>query len=632
MGARTAIEAKVTEDGQRDTSGFGLQLREYRERANLSLTEFAQVMHYSPSYLSRIETGLRRPTEAIAWECDRALGADGALGTLVPARRARYDTPTDLSRTVRLAVPPGTGHPGASAPRITPEPDRSEPGRSGPDRSGLDGSGLGGSGLGGEYDALLVRGDLLYAAGKMRMAQQAYQSAFCLADGSPHDQAEAVVRMSRLWSDPGQQDRESIARIHAALDALAGDGTRAATLLRLRLEAHLAKKLSFAISQDVTGSRTRIDDGVALARMALRGLLADAPDDVACEVLLNCHWGLFDRETAADLISIARQVEDAALRLGSSQFLGDGLVALAIDQFRAGQLTSALATVWRHRVHAARSASALARWHQCVFDTMLDLWRGNFQTAQDWLFGEARATVETSEAELEISADTLSQTYLGQVFWLLRERGRMTELLGSPMLRQVESHGFAPIWRAGLTIAHCETGNWTDAADQLAAYADETGQFRDLPPSGWAVPTLVLFGEACAQLYERADHRELTRALAPAIDMRLAAHDGEVALGGWPTVLVGPVDRVRGLLALVTGDIAAALDRLGSAERLVRTSPPQMARLRADRARVLLRHPGTSPAEDVAALLTSSLTAAERLGMARLTEDVRGMLDELGTS
>jgi hypothetical protein len=456
----------------------------------------------------------------------------------------------------------------------------------------------------------------------MRMAQQSYQAALSLVDGMPHAQAEAIIAMSRLWSDPGQHDREGTARIHAALRFLAGDDSPAAALLRLRLRAHLAKKLSFAVSQDVAGAQSRIDEGFALARQTLRELPADAPDEVRCEVLLECRWGLFDRDAPADLIAISGQIEEIALGAGSGQLLSEGLVALAIDQLRLGRFSSALATLWRHRVHATRTGSALARWHQCVLDTMLDLWRGNFQAAGDWLFGEARATVEASEGELEISADTLAQTHLGQVFWLLREQGRMAELFSSPLLQRLESHGFAPIWQAGLTVACCETGNWTDAADLLTAFADETGQFRDLPLSGWAIPTLFLFGEVCWQLHAQGDHRALATTLSAAIDARLAAHDDEIALGGWPTVLLGPVTRVRGLLAFAGGDATLALDRLNRAERLVRTSPPQMARLRADRARVLLSEPRPASAE-AGMLLDSSLEAAERLGMASLAATVR---------
>jgi len=589
-----------------DASDFGLQLRRYRESAKLSLAEFAQVMHYSPSYLSRIETGKRHASEEIAWECDRVLGAAGALGKLVTARRRADRGQDDRLGTMRLAGwPPAAERADLRADRV-----------------------VAASGYGPEYDAKLADGDMWHAAGKMRMARQLYQAAFSLADQLPKAQAEAVIRMSRCWSDPGQQDREAIARIEAALGALAGDDSREAALLRLRLRAHQAKKLSLAVSQDTVHQWPALDQGAALARRTLAELPADAPDEARCEVLTECRWGLYESDSPAELASISARIEEVAARTGSAHFIGESLIALAVDQLRSGQLTSALATIWRHRMHAARAGSALARWQQCVLDTLLDLWRGNFGAAREWLFGEARAIVEASEAELEIAADTLGQTYLGQAFWLHREQGRMAELLSSPMLQRMQRHEFAPIWRAGLTLAWCEAGNWTDAADQLAAFADETSQFRDLPPSGWAVPTLVLFAEACSLLSAQPQCRGLASELAPAIDVRLAGHTGELALAGWPTVLVGPVARARALLAFVADDIATALDMLGHAERLARTSPPQMARLRADRARVLLSRPGRPDAgiaEEASGLLTGALAAAERLGMAQLAAEVSAL-------
>jgi hypothetical protein len=92
-------------------------------------------------------------------------------------------------------------------------------------------------------------------------------------------------------------------------------------------------------------------------------------------------------------------------------------------------------------------------------------------------------------------------------------------------------------------------------------------------------------------------------------------------------MVTGPVARARGLLAFAAGDPAAALDLLTAAERLVRASPPQMARLRADQARVLLSRAGQAVTPEVSRLLADSLTAAERLGMARLAADVRALRD-----
>jgi hypothetical protein len=137
-----------------------------------------------------------------------------------------------------------------------------------------------------------------------------------------------------------------------------------------------------------------------------------------------------------------------------------------------------------------------------------------------------------------------------------------------------------------------------------------------------------LFAEACSLLHGHPGYRALAADLAPAIDARLSGHDGLIALAGWPTVLIGPVARARGLLAFAAGDADTALDMLATAERLVRTSPPQMARLRADQARVLLSRTGDQGDDvtpQVSRLLADSLAAAERLGMARLAADVRAL-------
>jgi hypothetical protein len=68
------------------------------------------------------------------------------------------------------------------------------------------------------------------------------------------------MRLARRWSDPGQLDPEAIARIGGALGSIAGDNSREAALLRLRLQAHLAKKLSFAVSQDTVAPQSALDE------------------------------------------------------------------------------------------------------------------------------------------------------------------------------------------------------------------------------------------------------------------------------------------------------------------------------------------------------------------------------------
>lgn len=67
---------------------FGDELRRLRQQRGLSLKKFAQLVHYDPGYLSKIENGLKPPTDAIVGRCDAVLEADGALAALVGIRGA----------------------------------------------------------------------------------------------------------------------------------------------------------------------------------------------------------------------------------------------------------------------------------------------------------------------------------------------------------------------------------------------------------------------------------------------------------------------------------------------------------------------------------------------------------------
>jgi transcriptional regulator with XRE-family HTH domain len=64
---------------------FGEELRRRRRQRGLSLKKFAQLVHFDPGYLSKIENGLKPPTDTVACKCDAVLQADGVLSAFVPA-------------------------------------------------------------------------------------------------------------------------------------------------------------------------------------------------------------------------------------------------------------------------------------------------------------------------------------------------------------------------------------------------------------------------------------------------------------------------------------------------------------------------------------------------------------------
>ncbi|GAA2453919.1 helix-turn-helix transcriptional regulator [Streptomyces macrosporus] len=72
---------------------FGQELRRRRLAAGLTLTELAGAVHYSKGQLSKVERGLKAPSRDLARLCDAALGAGGALMTLLPDRPAGERAP-----------------------------------------------------------------------------------------------------------------------------------------------------------------------------------------------------------------------------------------------------------------------------------------------------------------------------------------------------------------------------------------------------------------------------------------------------------------------------------------------------------------------------------------------------------
>lgn len=580
---------------EEDAQDFGRALRRRRVDAGLSLADLAGLVHCSRGFLSRIENGHRRVSRELAELCDTVLDARGELADLVT------DPEPETARKPRDAA---RRRPPATAPKRRR------------------------TGGGTEFERLLERGDRRYLAGRMEEADEHYREAYRLAEGDPEARATATVRLARRWSDPGRVDHELLHLLRSGLAALAGAEGPAAVGLRLQLNAHLAKKLSMGISEDTAWPPAGPGRAAELARQTLDGLAAGGlDDDTRCEVLTECRWGLYDFLPATESLALSLRLLDCAMRGGSPYFRGEALIALAIDQLRVGRVHGAAGTRAQHARHAARTRSTLAGWQQCTLGTLFDLWYGRFDSASDWIFGESRTVVAGLEADLSVPADTLSQTRLGQAYWLLRERGRMAELFSSELAQGVEQHGYFPVWRAGLAFALCEVGEHGEAADRLLALARESDGFTRVPPDGWTVPALFLLAEVCAALDTRGGHEATLAEVVPALRRRLVRVPQGIALAGWPVVLLGPTDRAVGLLDLVAGDAVAALGRFRQAERLVvGSSPPHTARARAEQARALLRLPPGRRDTDPVALLRAALTTAESHGMESLAEQCRALL------
>ncbi|MBV9143250.1 MAG: hypothetical protein JO115_20430 [Pseudonocardiales bacterium] len=473
----------------------------------------------------------------------------------------------------------------------------------------------------------LALGDACYDAGDSAAAEAAWLEAY-VATTDPRLRAATLVRLARRWSEPGQVDRQLVALLEDGLVALGGAAGKDAEGWRLQLAAHLAHKLTMAVVEHVNTPEGR--RGIALAHHALRKLSTVTDANTICEVLTECRWALFDCEPPARLVEFSECL-DRVSTAGAAvdpRLRSEALIGLVVDRVRLGRSTAARAALEKHRTHAAAGRSARATCLQHIADTMLDLWDGNFATAEHRL-GRWQANLDRLAPPSNPLADTVRQVWAGQVFWLHREQGQFAELMGSDVITAIERHGFFPVWVAGRALLYCEIDRPEDAADQVAALLVETGDLAGLPSHGWAVPTFALLAEVCAGIVRSgtdvSDRLDINALLARLHGL-LLPHLDEVALAGWPTVLLTPVARSLGLLQLAAGDPLGALDRFDRAERLVGSARPQLARLRFDRVRALILAGGA--VDEVARLLRSTRSTAADLGMLLLAHEAGQLLSE----
>lgn len=92
---------------------FARELRRRRDAEGLTLTKLAELVHYTKGYLSKIESGLKQPSLALARQCDAALDAGGELIRLVERRynpAAEEDGSRPITDWTWIVKSPSDGH------------------------------------------------------------------------------------------------------------------------------------------------------------------------------------------------------------------------------------------------------------------------------------------------------------------------------------------------------------------------------------------------------------------------------------------------------------------------------------------------------------------------------------------
>jgi DNA-binding SARP family transcriptional activator len=392
-----------------------------------------------------------------------------------------------------------------------------------------------------DADRITARIDLLIALGEaakrstdLVRAREALAEAAALARqlGDAERLARAALRFSggnwwRWWSDFGYVDDEAIALLAEACAALERNGPPSplsiAVAGRLAVEQYLddapeVRAAAEALADRTVAAARALGDPATLAG-ALRDwhLAAWRPDTEQERIA-----------TAAELIAIARELEDADLELvGCHLTVMDALQVDDRDGFlrayaRAQELTEEV-----HRPDA--------RIHLRWVESMVAFGQGRLD--------EAKALMdENLELSTRFGRDEALRTYGGQLLQFLRQRGGL-EMLYPTFREQADREKRMALWRSGVALIGAEIGELDAARRDFELLAAEG--FDAIPfQLSWMLG-IATRAEVCIALGDRE------RAL-PLYDLFLP-YAGQSVVVYSRVLYAGPVHLFLGGLALVLG-------------------------------------------------------------------------------
>jgi tetratricopeptide (TPR) repeat protein len=454
-------------------------------------------------------------------------------------------------------------------------------------------------------DEAQQRCDLLFALGEAqrRCGAPAYratllEAARLAADiGDAERLATAALANGRgFWSATNSVDRERVAMLEAALDALpVADGE-----LRARVLAHLAVELVY--TGDTEGVRRRSDEALTMARR-----LGDLPTLAAVLLprynTLRGDPGTLPERLAdtAELLAVTEQLPDPSMRCR-----GWGWRAIAAMEAADGpEAERCFAAFERLSAELRQPTTA---WFTTYLRAGRLLLAGRFDEAEA-LSGEAfrlgRAAGH-ADAEMFLSCQRIQLAF---------ERGgldRWQRPLRVALTRHPESRWYLRTCQA---VAACESGD-PDAAraifDELAAK-----DFADFSFEPIWLYVITSCAAVCASLGDRERAATLLALIAP--------YDGQfVTLSS--LAYSGPVSHYLGLLEAALGrpDRAASHFRAAAETSERMGAPTWLARTRLEWARTTLGAGGDDGS--AGAMLRQVVATAAELGMQAVERRARALL------
>jgi class 3 adenylate cyclase len=428
--------------------------------------------------------------------------------------------------------------------------------------------------------------------------------------GRGEDFGRAVLGIC-LVGEAGVLDERLIAMLEEALE-LAGPGD---STLRSQLLSGLAQELYWV---DPAGRSDEV--GTEALEMARR--LGD-PSSLALALIRRQFTGAAEPQEAVRRLAESNELHDLAKRLDDPELELRAHLYRLRNRLELGDTPAVDADLAAFERLAGLLRQPTMQWNVPLLRGMRALIDGRFDDAAR-LCEEAVAAGRRAQEPVSVMFGTIQDA--------LRLRLRRSPDDAAELERMVERladlaerYPALPAWRCSLVATHAELGHLARARSGLEQLA--AGDFKDLPfDAQWTV-SLTLLAEAAVTLGDVARARRLYELLAP--------YEGGAVVAGRAAASYGPVGRVLGLLAEVTGRTADAERHFDSAlafsERM--GDRPFAARIRFEHARLLLARGAASDRERALELLAPALAEAQALGMVALVgEALAARLEAQGLS
>jgi tetratricopeptide (TPR) repeat protein len=454
-------------------------------------------------------------------------------------------------------------------------------------------------------ELLLALGSARRRSGAIGTARATFEEAAGLARelAAPRLLAHAALGYAGALGGPAmpaKTDPVVVTMLEEALDALGREPSpeRAQLLARLALELYY--------EPDVERRRQ-------VSRQALE--TADATGDPRSRLIARYSFcwstlgpdGSEDRHRAADeLLDLASGSDDLEMRFGARHFR----VANCLELGDLAGVDTELAACERL---AATLRQPLYRWQAGLLRAMRALLQGRAEESE-------QVALAAFEAGRIVDEEAASALLAAQIFnhrWVV---GRLDELAGW-IDEFVGQRPFAPAWACAAALLFSEIGQPQVAREKLDAVG--ANGFTDLPRDGnWAV-AVALAGFAASTLAAREHASALYKLIAPVADRVVVVAGGDAT--------IGPMALYAGALAATLGRWDEALAHFDEADRVTARldARPVAAFTHRERARMLIARGGDGDLTAAAEQCRGALALARALGMGRLAEQARELLDGL---